>query len=229
MVLTDEMKNEFNVDRAEEGVNNGTVEYKEIDRYTRIADIGYDFAHIACENHDPESRACAFDAYLVTDGPIEIKHQGSFDTDHDFVYHDGKYYRRIDRYHDANDSITYNVERIRARELLAGMARNISTEHSEVNRGIFSHWHHRLLVTGEAKTSYVSPTADESWRVRARENIGIDAFDPVHENIIGNVYRYNETYYTVIVSEDTIDRPGISPWSRLLLALTGPSIWIYRL
>lgn len=205
-------------------VENGTVTYREVVGIGLSDEVNGDLNEIACDNHDTHSRACAFDAYLVTHGPVHLGERDSFHTEHSFVYYNESYYRRIDRDHDANDSVTYDVKRIRPRELLAGLARNLSDDR-EVH--LRSYWPTRLVVTGEPKTSFRAPDDpdDRSLSYHIRDQLGLDPFDP-DEKDIGDVYRYNGNYYTVIVSEEEPEYP-VSSGLRGGLVLFGLALWIY--
>lgn len=180
---------------VERYTDNGTIEYRDMSTLG-ISSRANDFDEIDCEFPHDGSRGCAFDAYLLSQGPIQLGtgRGTSYEPTHDFVHLDNQYYRRIHRAFDTNDSVRYDVERIQPQDLLAAMAENISSSDPGGN----VRWERRLVATGETKTSFT-----------------------LHD--MGAVYRYNGTFYTVVRTTEGTHRPAFSPSDtiRALLIFAG--------
>lgn len=189
------MSDSFEREDVERYTDNGTLEYRNMSTLG-ISSRANDFHEIDCEFPHDESWVCAFDAYLVSQGPIRLGtgRGTSYDPTHDFVHLDKQYYRRIHRAFDTNDSVEYDVERIQPQDILAAMAKNVSSS----NPGRYGRWERRLVATGETKTSFTS-----------------------HD--MGAVYRYNGTFYTVVRTTEEAHRPAFSPsdTTRALLIFAG--------
>lgn len=159
-------------------------------------------------------------------GPVTIQppeYNFGYDPGTPFVWLSDGYYRRIPHNYENNDSVTYDVEPLSAQELLHSAAHNITRGPSEID---FERrdWRVRLVVTGDTVTSLKSPAAeDESsgFLNHVRDNLGKESLDPDNPDEVGGVYHYNGTFYTTVVTRDTISRPGISTDNRALLVFVG--------
>ncbi|WP_435349769.1 hypothetical protein [Haloarchaeobius sp. HRN-SO-5] len=178
---------QYTYDRSEILVEDGTLSYSgasetEFAEENSLNAVGCQLRHGFTE----QPRACAFDAYLVDHGPVADTRYYLHDIQPDFVRIGDAYYRRT---HTRNETaedvhVMHDVERVTPRTVLAESALlNISDYSRPVpdfdgwgDRGV----EFRVAITGDAVTTF--------------EDLG--------EDNLGNVYRQNDSYYTVVVTSE---------------------------
>ncbi|MHB9288644.1 hypothetical protein ACKVMT_16560 [Halobacteriales archaeon Cl-PHB] len=167
---------------------------------------------VACQPRDDEQpRACAFDAHLVNHAPVRLPNTNAGIIEPEFVELDDTYYRRVHRLEESNDSQTlvHDVERVRARTLLAETALNLTGRSIESDEDLPPEI--RIAATGNTMT-----TVKE-----------------LEEDDLGQVYRVENTYYTVVRTDSTVIDRGFTilryEMPRYLLALSGLLVTVVAL
>lgn len=184
-----------------------------------------DLNAVGCQPEDTRQRACAFDLHLVTHGPITFSEpeahipRRTLDKAPTFVQLHNGYYRRIHRFN--NRSVTYDVERVTPRELLAAIAHNITG----IQPGDLPEdapWDTRLAVTGDTMTTFQAPE-DKTFGIAEDGDYGRGPED----KDLGNVYQRNGTYYTVIANHtESVDHPLITKGSRVVIGFLGLGVLV---
>lgn len=178
---------QYTYERKQINIENGTLTYHGRSGTLFGGDYS-DLVALGCQYHDPDSRACGFDAYLVTHGPVSTSNLKTTDflsrQGPEFVHLDRGYYRRVYR-HNASTG-TYDVERVTPRDFLKAVAINFTgiqlddlPASASVDR--------RLAVKGGTMTSFEDPEDDE----------------------LGRIYRRDNVYYTVVVTDQESRDPPI--------------------
>lgn len=178
---------QYTYERSDIAVENGTFEYdgEDLPGFAEENSLN----PVGCQPHDDDQpRACAFDLHLVTRDPVTVpgRPEGVFGAE--FVRLDGTYYRRIHRVTGSggNYSGTHDVEPVTPQTILAESAVNISGHASPVSDDLRLEF--RIAVTGDSVTS----------------------FEDLDENDLGNVYRQNESYYTVVATNQRFIDHGLT-------------------
>lgn len=124
------------------------------------------------------------------------------------VLNTGVTYRYYHRSHRKNDeTVTYTLDPVPPRDLLAEIAENISSLQPGTLRGELS-LDVRIAATGETTTT--------------REDLNDDQ--------LGKVYLRNENYYTVVVTDrTTLDRPLLSKITRAVVTITGVFVLLFTI
>jgi hypothetical protein len=195
----------YTYDRAEATVEDGKITYagqeSTYSEYNNLEAVG-------CQYHDSSGRRCAFDAYLVDHGPVNVsisRYQTYSRSIPAFVELSDGYYRRVGESVD-EDVVAYDVEKIEASELLAGLG-------TKTAGGEDSQFISRRVAVSGAETSLSEP-GDVSG--------------------LGEVYRVDGTYYVVVVSErgevDNIPVPFSHSWAQIvgLVWLVGLGLVVLR-
>lgn len=178
---------EYTYERSALEIENGTITYAMDDPgFTRWND----FEPVGCQRTDARTeRACAFDLYLVDEGPVTVSSKQTVGAIRpDFVHLEGEYYRRIDRQNlsASPDARTHDVERVEPETVLEESAMNASRiagpdpDREDVTLGTY------VAATGESVTTT----------------------EPLKGDRIGTVYRHDGAYYTVLVTDRTVDTRG---------------------
>lgn len=176
---------EYTYERSALQVENGTITYAMDDPgFTRWND----FEPVGCQRADAMTeRACAFDLYLVDEGPVTVSAEQTIGAIRpDFVHLEGEYYRRIHRQNlsVSPDARTHDVERVEPETVLEESATNVSRitdlERGDVPLDTY------VAATGETVTTTEALDGDR----------------------IGTVYRHDGAYYTVLVTDRTVDTRG---------------------
>ncbi len=185
---------EYTYERAELGVTAGQVVYERpepasLSRYN-------DLRAVDCQPDDEHTRACAFDSYLLEEGPVTVSDESvqiEGYTGQVFVEFDGLYYRRIRRGSE-NGSYIFDIERVNPTAMLDDISQQATDE------GTTSTWIGVQAATEGEVTSPASPEA---------------------VNGVGEIYRVDNTDYIVIVTDrTTVDRVPVSlPSGDLLVGL----------
>lgn len=191
--------------RSEIVVENGTLTYHGVD----AGGLGEENSlnPVGCQFRDDESqaqpRACAFDRHLVNHSPVSVSRDGIWSPRPEFVRIDGGYYRRIHQLNRSSqdDIVTHDVEPVTPQTVLAESADNVTgLSRRDTDRlGL----EFQVAVSGESATS----------------------FEELEEDDLGNVYRDDGAYYTVVATDvETVDH-GLDSLRyelpRLLLASVG--------
>lgn len=195
---------EYTYERSALEIENGTITYA-LDEpgFTRWNDL----EPVGCQRTDATTeRACAFDLYLVDEGPVTVPGEQTISAIRpDFVHLEGEYYRRIHRQNlsASADARTHDVERVEPGTVLEESAMNASRmagpdpERGDVQLDTY------VATTGETVTTTEALDGDR----------------------IGTVYRHDGAYYTVLVTDRTVDTRGPDVLhddpSRHLLLLAG--------
>lgn len=203
---------EYTYERSAIEIEDGTIGYA-------IDDPGFtrwnDLEPVGCQRSDAMTeRACAFDRYLVDEGPVTVSGKQTVGAIRpDFVQLEGEYYRRIHRQNHSvsPDARTHDVERVEPETVLEESAMNASRiagpdlERGEVPLETY------VVVTGETVTTT----------------------DPLEGDRLGTVYRYDGAYYTVLVTDRTVATPGpdilYDDLTRRLLMLAGVVLMVMAL
>lgn len=172
----------YTYERKRIDVENGTLTYH--GRSGTLFGGEYsDLNALGCQFADPDGRACAFDEYLVTHGPIATSKQNASSRIPEFVRLESGYYRRIHRHNESTS--TYDVERVTPREFLEAVAVNLTgVRPGDLDEGYPLDV--RLAVEGGTTTS----------------------FDDIEDDELGRIYRRGGRYYTVVVTDqESVDPP----------------------
>ena len=199
----------YTYERSEVTVENGTLAY-----HGRGA-TGFgtnNLNPVGCQPGDGQGgRVCAFDRHLVDHPPVTVPREQLGSARPEFVRIDGAYYRRIHRANFSSDppTVTHDVERVEPRTVLAESALNLSG--STESPPDDSPLELRVAVSGDTTTSY--------------ELLGPDE--------LGDVYRLNGSYYTVVRTDEVLVDHGLDPLryesSRLPLAVVGLLLLLWSL
>lgn len=172
---------EYTYERSEITVENGTLTYDGVEtlEFRRANDL----QAVGCQWSDREGeRACAFDAYLADNPPVSVPRRRVWGhVSPTFVEIDGGYYRRIHRRNGSN--VTHDITPVSPESVLRGAATDVS-DHSTPDRDD-APLEYYVAVTGETVT--------------AEERLDRDD--------LGDVYRQNGSYYTVVGTDRTVHRP----------------------
>lgn len=188
----------YTYERLEVTVEDGALDYRPDHRMHRPEN---DLDDVACQRWEGDDRGCAFDHYLVAHGPVTVPADAARGTPA-YVELGGDYYRRVAT--DEGSNTTYDVEPVTPREVLAEIARDVSSvERTEV--GPDAPTAYRVAVTGETVTTFDQVPADE----------------------LGRVYRVNGSYFTAVLTyERSVDAPLVSPPNRDLISVVGASVLV---
>lgn len=170
----------YTYERSRIAVEDGTLVYQRSDLSDFDAERRNSLNPVGCQHDDEEgTRACAFDQHLVDHAPVTVPQPPELRANParpEFVRINDAYYRRIhDTRSDGSLNVTYDVERVTPQTVLAESAVNLSGV-SSPSDGLLRR---RVAITGNTETSYERLDDDE----------------------LGNVYRLNGTYYTVVVTD----------------------------
>lgn len=171
----------YTYERREIGVEDGNLTYHGLDgtlfigKYSDLNALGYQYP-------DTDARACAFDEYLVTNGPVSMPKQAAYSRVPEFAHLEDGYYRRIYRRNDS--TVTYDVERVTPREFLEAVAVDLTGRRADDLPNDFP-LEYRLAVTGGTTRSFEDTEDDE----------------------LGRVFRHDGSYYTVVVTDQEIRDP----------------------
>lgn len=168
----------YTYERSEIVVENGTLTYRGGD--VRGLEDENGLNPVGCQYYDDEQpRACAFDRHLVNRPRVSVPMNGLEPIRPEFVHINGAYFRRIHQLNETSDrTVTHDVERVSPRTVLAESAINITNWSQPVSDhlGLAG----QIAVTGNSVTTFEYLRGDE----------------------LGNVYRDNGTYYTVVATDE---------------------------
>lgn len=165
----------YTYERSEIVVENGTLAYHgaDIPEFAEQNNLN----QVGCQPGDEGSaRACAFDHHFVNHPPVTVPKKLLESRDAEFVRIDSAYYRRVHRVNGSggNRTVTHNVERVTPQTVLREAALNISGRSGTVRDDLPLEY--RVAVSGDTVTT----------------------FEDLDEPQLGNIYRQNESYYTVV-------------------------------
>lgn len=186
---------QYTYERAQIDVENGILTYDGKD----INPAENDLIAIGCQFQDrgeSDDRACGFDAYLSSHGPVSVPNHGlNSHSGSEFIRLGDAYYQQV---RDENSStVTYDVNRVSPQTLLSRVrARNISDAPRELEE--FS-LHYRIAVTGDTTTS----------------------FEKLEDDDLGRLYHQNGVYYTVVLTDETVHDIALLPPVRSVLLVAG--------
>lgn len=171
----------YTYERAEITVENGTLTYDGVE--TLEFQRANDLQAVGCQWSDRENeRACAFDAYLVDNPPVTLPRQMIWGhLSPTFVEIDGDYYRRIHRKNDSK--VTHDVTPVPPESVLREAATDVSD--------------HRVPDRDDAPLEYYVAITGETVTTAER----------LDRNDLGDVYRQDGSYYTVVGTDRTVHRP----------------------
>lgn len=176
----------YTYERSAIVTEDGSITYDGID-HRRFREQN-DLEPVGCQRHDREGeRGCAFDQHLVDHPPVTVpREQLSAIVEPEFVHVRGDYYRRTHNPNGSgsNETVTHDVERVTPETVLAESAQNL-TEISNTERGTVP-LEFYVAVTGETVTST----------------------ERLDREDLGNVYRRNGSYYTVVATDRTLNDRG---------------------
>lgn len=183
----------YTYERAEVMVENGTLEYEQTPprqyaEYHHLDGVDCDRGTV--------TRDCAFDRYLLDEGPVTVTARNPFVEGPDFTRLGDDYFRRVVTTNGTQARL--DVERVEAETVRAELA----TEAPAAEPGTLKDDPpvYRTVATG---STVVSP-------------------EPPHRAALGQVYVQQGTYYTAVVTDASeLDRPVVSPPFRKLLSLLG--------
>jgi len=195
----------YTYERTDLRIENGTITYHGDSILGFAEENG--LTAVGCQPRDDEQpRACAFDHYLASQGPVTISTATAGVSRPEFVELDGEYYRRIHRPagDDGTGPTTYDVEAVSARTVLATAAVDLTGQSSSGAEDLPLHF--RVAISGDTETAYVDLEADE----------------------LGTVFERNGSYYTVVATADRFADGGPDllryELPRYLLALVGLAV-----
>lgn len=181
----------YTYDWAEATVENGEITYAgQKSTYAEYNNL----RAVDCQSYDGSGRRCAFDSFLADSGPVNVstdRYRASSRSIPAFVELSDGYYRRVGESVDEG-VVGYDVEKIEAAELLAGLG-------TETAGGEDSQFISRRVAVSGAETSLAEPGEVSG---------------------VGEVYRVDGTYYIVVVSErgevDNLPVPFSHSWAQIL-------------
>lgn len=161
-----------------------------------------DLEGIGCDYSDshPESRGCAFDRYLVKEGPVTVAGGDTGRGGPAFVFLNGSFYQRVEEPAPESDGQRYDVVRVSPDQVL-----DVIAQDDFVSDPRFMSDHDRLLRQGGTIRSTAPP----------------------QDHALGRVYDTRHGYYTVALVETArLDHPFVSPGIRVLLGLIGAGLLV---
>ena len=195
----------YTYERTDLRVENGTITYHG-DSILGFAEEN-SLTAVGCQPRDDDQpRACAFDRHLAARGPVTLSSAAPGTTEPTFVELDGQYYRRLHRPagEDGTGPVTYDVERVPPRRVLADSAIDIPGE--SVSGSDHLPLEFRIAVSGDTERSFVDLDADD----------------------LGTIFVRNDEYYTVVATGDRVfdGGPDLLRYElpRYLLALVGLAV-----
>ena len=138
-----------------------------------------------CQGADTNRRACAFDAYLVEQGPVTLSPQEMFHDSPEYALVDGGIFRRLISKNET--AYTYDVQRVPPRDFLGAVAVNISSLTVEAVEDTTDRDPQKVALTGE-------PT---------------QTTDRLDEDDLGRIYHLDGDFYTVVVTDKTFPNPPV--------------------
>lgn len=165
----------YTYERSEVRIADGTLQYDGADLPGFAEENSLN--PVGCQVRDDEQpRACAFDRHLVTHGPVTVPRQSPSVIQPDFVSLDGTLYRRTHRSDGPaeNATVTHDVERVSPEVVLEESARPLS-----MSSPLSDTLPYRVAISGDTVTSTVD----------------------LDETDLGDVYRLDESYYTVVATD----------------------------
>lgn len=174
---------EYTYERTEITVENGTITYDGIDHFEFREWNELD--PLGCQWHDSDGeRACAFDEYLAENPPVTVSRQMLWGRiTPEFVEIDGNYYRRVHRSNDSN--VTHDVMPVPPESVLEESAADVSGHSvSDQSDAPLAYY---VAVSGETVTTTEHPSRVD----------------------LGDVYRRNGNYYTVVATDRTVEQPPL--------------------
>lgn len=201
----------YTYERSGITVEGGSITYERVDLRDAEAERRNSLNPVGCQPDDEEGeRACAFDRHLVDRAPVSVSQPVSLlanPTRPEFVRVGDAYYRRVREWNRTGTSrnATYAVRQVAPRTVLSQSAVNLTGATG--------------LSSGDAPVRY---------RVAATGST-IHTFEELRAEDLGEVYRLDGRYYTVVVTDlEPVSHDGLE-WlryevPRLLLALAGAAL-----
>lgn len=193
---------EYTYERSEIRIENGVLTYSGKNGVGSAEENSLN--PVGCQAYDDEQpRACAFDHHLASHDPVTAPAGSLGVIDPEFVRLDGGYYRRIHRLNRTgeNRTLIHDVDRVTPQTVLAESAVNLSGHTGGVSDRLPLAV--QIAITGDTTTS----------------------FTDLDEARLGDIYRYNGSYYTVVVTGERVIDHGLAALRyelpRYLLASVG--------
>lgn len=141
-----------------------------------------DLNELGCQYADTDGRACAYDEHLATHGAMSMPEQAAHSDVPEFAHLKDGYYRRVYRRNES--TVTYDVERVTPREFLEAVAIDLTGLRAD-DLPSYLPLEYRLAVKGGTMKS----------------------FEDVEDDELGQVYRHDGSYYTVVVTDQELRDP----------------------
>ena len=184
-LFPDDGETEYTYERVEIGVEDEQLSYDRPGRYLS----GNDLNRVDC-TLTPDSRLCAFDRYILENGPVTVSNDYDIRTRAPtYTLVDGAYYERVAEETDGEASYTLALDPVRPEELLSAIATDVSQIDEDDRNFDDIPLEYQIAVTGGSVTTTTHLEADS----------------------VGEVFRRNDTYYTVVATgHEQINRPLVS-------------------